>query len=472
MAVVFLAALGYAVLRSDTWKATQTLLVRDEAIGTHNRAGSFESHDSQKAAQELVLERARSRAVVLAAMKSVGPPTVRTSIGAYPNESEIASLQDNISVRAPNGVEFGKTDVLHLEVKAKGKARSIALAVALCESLDEELSEVREQKSRSLIDELDRSAKLASQDLAQATLALSRVETEVGRDLGELRILSESASGDSTLRQTLVGIEAELRTARTTLRTRARMLEMITSARTNPNVIMHMPNEMLAASPALKAIKEKLVASQLETAAMLSERTAVHPKVVAARAMQAEVINQLRGELSSAAGGLLADIEVESSRVAVLEDQKTQMQNRLHKLAAVRATYSNLTADVRHREELLKQSEQKLASVKASLSSAHSSSLITLLDEPFTGDSAVGPRRSIILFAGLVGGLLCGLGVLFLTVAPVEPNPTNERAANSRTQRPQHVREESSSRRTSPQSGLSLRDALTSVQRQGTQIWD
>ena len=45
-------ATGYALLRQETWKATQTLVVRDEAIGNSARQGRFNTTEAMKSAQE------------------------------------------------------------------------------------------------------------------------------------------------------------------------------------------------------------------------------------------------------------------------------------------------------------------------------------------------------------------------------------------------------------------------------------
>ena len=57
---------------SATWRASQAIVVRDEAGGIA-RLGRFDSTDSMKAFQETVLEVARSREVVSGALRALGP---------------------------------------------------------------------------------------------------------------------------------------------------------------------------------------------------------------------------------------------------------------------------------------------------------------------------------------------------------------------------------------------------------------
>ena len=72
------AATIYAVTKSTTWQASQALVVRDEARGM-GRQGRFDSTESMRASQETIIEVAKSRAVVSAALKQLGPPKLLAS---------------------------------------------------------------------------------------------------------------------------------------------------------------------------------------------------------------------------------------------------------------------------------------------------------------------------------------------------------------------------------------------------------
>jgi hypothetical protein len=64
--------------------------------------------------------------------------------------------------------------------------------------------------------------------------------------------------------------------------------------------------------------------------------------------------------------------------------------------------------------------------------------VITPIDTPDAGVQPTGPSRAMLIAAGVVGGLICGLGVLFLTLQPVptasSANPTypEDRESNAR----------------------------------------
>ena len=116
-------ALVFALTRQPTWKATQGLIVRDQTCQRSNR-GEFESLDAMKTAQDTILEIARNRTLVENALKAVGPPEKRRSTDAWPNQDEIDGTLDGIIVSATKGAEFGKTEVIYLNVVANNKQRA------------------------------------------------------------------------------------------------------------------------------------------------------------------------------------------------------------------------------------------------------------------------------------------------------------------------------------------------------------
>ncbi|WP_197442840.1 GumC domain-containing protein [Lignipirellula cremea] len=462
------AALAYALLNRDPWEASQAMLIRDEAVGSLARLGRFDTPESRKSAQEMVLEVARSRSVLREALLEVGAPPRRRSKAAWPTETEIADTRKTVAVKAPSGTEFGKTELFYLRVKDKDRDRAIQLASSICRHLDVQLREVRDQRSASMIDELTRTRNLAADDLQASTEKISAVEVEVGGDLGELRLLTETSAGDSNMRQTLVGIDAELRLARTKQRTEAHLLELITAARHNPQVVVDMPTEMLTALPALKQIKDNLVTAQLKRAELLASRTDRHPMVQNATEQQAEIEAQLHRELGAAASGILAGIEVGATRIRSQMEQRSKIEKRMQHLAAIRAKYSNLSSAVKNREELVKLAEQNLNNARANQAGAAAASLITLIDTPVTGDKPVGPRKAFVVLGGLGGGLMAGLGLLFLLV-PIDlagPAPTSTLIVNGRPLESDRRVPERKQR-----GGLRLRDALAKIQENQSGIW-
>ena len=104
-AIVFIGATAYALTKPAIWRASQAIVVRDEASGNEAGNGQFHSIDTMKTFQETVLEVARNRIVVAGALKSLGPPPQRGGTD-WPSSEDIQKLQKQITVTAPNSVEL------------------------------------------------------------------------------------------------------------------------------------------------------------------------------------------------------------------------------------------------------------------------------------------------------------------------------------------------------------------------------
>lgn len=420
LAVPFVAAaiasLSYALLRPSTWEATQPLHVRDEASGGKplKRIGEFDTPDSMKTAQETILEVAKNQQVISAALVELGPPEARTASGEFPTGLEIEELRKNIRLSPPKGAELGRTEIIYLAVKDHSRARAIALTTAVCNQLEARLKELRINKAQSMISELEKTEKLAKADLDTATTELEAMETLVGPDLGELRVLNEAGAGESNLRSALNQIKSELRQAETLRNTNVELLKFLRAARLDASELVAAPNRLLESQPSLKRLKEGLVDAQLRTAEVLANRTLEHPKVQAALMAEQLVQGDLHKELDTAIRGLDADLIVNDSHIESLETQAAGVTARLERLSGLRARYANLVADVKQRSEILERSKKDLADARATQAGAVSVSLLTRLDAPQTGNYPVGPGRTTIVLGGSFGGLLLGVGLVFL----------------------------------------------------------
>jgi uncharacterized protein involved in exopolysaccharide biosynthesis len=192
-----------------------------------------------------------------------------------------------------------------------------------------------------------------------------------------------------------------------------------------------------------------------------------HPKVQAARAAEELIRQRLHGERAAAINGLKAELQLSTTRAEQLERQLTEVIGRMNRLAGLRAQYGNLIAEVRQRSEMLNKARHELSEAQATQASAHSASLITLLDSPVVGTRPVGPSKELIALAGLLGGLLTGWGMVFLTVPT--PSPALATAVNAPVPPPATGRRTASA----PPAGhgLSLKKALTRLA-QGIFVWN
>ena len=432
--VVALLAAGYAVVRSAAWDASQALMVRDEAMNSAAHPGKFQQPDDMKTVQETILELARSRTVLSAALADVGPDAKHNADQIWPTDSAIAALQGHVKLTPPKGAEFGKTEVFYLNVEAESRPRAIALAGAICKQLQARSQDLRDQKAQSLIAELSKTVGLANAELATTTNALTRAESQVGADLGELRMLNETGGGDSPLHRAVNEMDQELRQAHQTIDGNQELLTLLEASKTDARSLAAAPNRLLEAQPVLRRLKDGLVDAQLRTAQLSGSLMPDHPSLKAAKTAEDEIATRVRSEVDAAIVGVQSELQVAQQRAKLLESQLTDARARLSKLADMRAQYANLVAERNQRADILKSAEQQMAEARASSAAARTASVIAAIDAPVAGDAPVGPGKATITLAGALGGLMLGLGLVFLTVQPSKSDvavQTGEAVQNS-----------------------------------------
>lgn len=419
-AVLTVLSLGYALVRSPVWEASQAFVVRDEALNSVSRQGRFDSVESMKTTQETVLEIARNPRVVAAALAEVGPPASRRTTDDWPSDRDVESARDLITVTAPRGAEFGRTEVIYLTVKWEDRQQAVAMAKAICRQMELFWQNLRNVKAQSMIDEAAKTAALARADQEASTRQLEALERELGSDLGELRTLNEQGTGESNLRSSMNKIQEELRQARATREIRAQQQGFLKAALDNPDQLLATPGQLLESQPALKRLKDGLVDAQLRKAELMGKMSADHPHVQTALQAEAQVRKNLHDEVQVALRGVEADLKVSEALVQSLDSQLADVRRRLDRLAGIRARYSNLVADVRRNAENVERTQKALADAKAAQGAALSTTLITRLDDPLTGSKPVGPSAAVIVLVGFAGGLGLGMGLVLL-VTPVGP---------------------------------------------------
>ena len=433
---VVIGSLGtlYAFVRSPSWKAWQVLHVRDEINSTDD--GRFDSNDARKAAQETVLELARSRAVIEAALNQLEPPRSLFRLTKWPSSKEIAAVQDAVAVVAPKGAEFGKTDVLHLTVKSDSPESACTLNKVLGEQLFLRMQKYRTKKTAEIIKELEEKLRVTKTNLNLSTKRLEAMEKQVGSDLGELRSLDRTGSGESNLRTTLTQIETDLRAAQKERTAQQELYEILKAARDDSDKLVATPSEMLARATSLSSLRAGLVEAQLRIAQLSGKMSESHPILKAAIKAEKEVRNQLRIEIPAALNSVAADLKVTDALTASLRSELNEVQNRLSQLAILRAPYSNLLNEVQHHTEQLRQVRESLANAQAAQGASKTSSLLTRVGEIEVGDSPVGLGKTSIIAGSWCGGFIVGLG-LVLVLSPAsfghQPRSSVGRRASDRT---------------------------------------
>jgi uncharacterized protein involved in exopolysaccharide biosynthesis len=411
-------AAGYALVMPRYWEASQALVVRQETAGSRGPTpGKFADLYEMRTLQETILEVAKSQQVVVETLKAVDERL--TGVAKEPTAEDIEKFRDRLMMLPPHGGEFGKTEVFYFYVKDRSRIRAMELVSELCHRLDAALKDLREQRAKGLIVELEQQVELAAENHAQETQRLVDFESQVGPDLGELRMLHSASSGQSDLRQESVQLEADLRKFETQVRETEQLLALLKAADEDPQKLIATPNSLLAAQPALRRLKDGLVDAQLAKARLSGTRSTEHPRVQAAFEAEQQIRSDLHDELLSAIQGAEVELSLGRQRVASTQKRLGDLDARLTRLAQRRGEYSNRVAAVDNSRVTLDQARQNLSTARAAQAAAHSGSLVTRIDQPETGPYPAGPGRTFVAGAGAMGGLMLGLGLVFLSTGNV-----------------------------------------------------
>ncbi len=445
--VCALLAAAYSFVAPRNWDATQALIIRPEAASvSEERLGKFSDLSEMKTLQETILELTKSQSVVAATLREVGPPVGYSIVAQWPTALDVEEFRKNIDMRPPGGAEFGKTEVFYLSVSDHDRNRARALVATLCEQLEHRMQQLRDQRAQSMIVELERTVNMASNDLAAETKKLSTFEAKVGADLNELRSLNAQVGTQGGVSQELQAIEAERRANDATHQENVRLLVLLRSAQNDTQRLLATPSSLLKSQPSVNQLKEALVTAQINTASLLGSRSDQHPYVVAAREAETLLREQLHNEVNVAIRNLEVDVEMNADREAALLTKWNTSRDRISRLAESRAEYANLVASVENHSRLVEAAQKNLADVRARQAGALSASVISRIDGVEAGIYPVGPSRKIVTAAGGVGGLILGLGVVFLfaagpstqSVAPVKSvtSETSDRPVTVAVQKP------------------------------------
>lgn len=409
----------YTLVTPRQWKTTQALIIRPEVASVSDeRLGKFSDLSEMKTSQETVLELAKSQHVIQATLREVGPPHGYRHPDVWPTPLDVEKFRACVDMRPPGGAEFGKTEVFYLSVVDSNRDRTTALLVALCKELEHRTQELRGKSAQGMIAELERTVSMANNDLSVETNKLSAFESNIGADLAELRSLSADAGNQSEVAQELAGIETERRANEANRNGNERLLKVLVAAEKDPQQILATPNSLLVSQPSVSQLKNALVNAQLHTADLLGSRSEDHPFVIAAREAEDLIRKQLNNEIGVAIRGLQVEIDLCVDREKSLLSRKTVARERVLRLAKARAEYTNLVASVQNHSRLVEAAQKNLADARARQAAAHSASLISRVDNVEAGVRPVGPARKTIVAAGGVGGLILGLGVVFLFATP------------------------------------------------------
>lgn len=418
-----LVGVSYALLKDDLYSASQPLVVRDEASNSVVRLGRFPSQTELKAAQKTIQEMAHNREVVAAALRQIGPPSGRPDPEWPSTELVDKMAATRVNLLAPQGAEFGNTEVVYLQVKAETQQRASAFCLAMLESLTKQLRQVRHVRADSMIAELQHTRDLAAKNLDESASKIRAMEVKFGSDLGELRNLNDTISGDGTNRRSLEEITKELNAAELSLEKRESLYQLLLAGSQDPQHLLINGGDLLDSEPSLLRLKDGLIDAQIESSRLSGIYTDNNPKQRAALAAETEIRSRMQQEAAAVIQAMKPMLELERAQVDRLQRRQQQLSARLDRLAKARADYAKLDAELRQRTEQLADAERALADAQAIRSAALSTNLVADLGPPQVTDQPVGPAGSVLAGGSTMAGLIFGLGTVFL----IAPGPSDTR---------------------------------------------
>lgn len=408
-------ALGYALFKYDSWTARQSLVIRDDLVGKSFKPGRFESLDSLKSAQETILEIARKPQVISNALKNLGPPPMMlTGRQHWPSEKVIEDVQGTILIGAPNGAEFGKTEVILLSAKASSRERARQFIELLLTEIDQKLREVRSAKIQSMSEELGQAVETARISFETSAKQLQQMDAKFGADLSTLRSLNLPNASDGSIQKTISEIRSEQRRQATEVDLAKKQQEMLIKSYQDPAQYLVTSSELLKMQPRLEQLVAGLSASQLELAKVSGKYTEEHTEVKSAKRAILDIKVQILKEIQASIHALGANIEFGEDRIRKLVESENKLEDRLSELSSARVEYDKLEQEVSKKSEVLGQARQELVQVQSVGQS--NIDLLTRVGEPQVSTRPDGPGKRMIVVAGVLGGLLIGFGLFMFTV--------------------------------------------------------
>jgi hypothetical protein len=401
------------ILGPRQWGASQTFVVREELIGRIVGPGRFDSLDRMKTAQETISELARRPGVVRRTLQAIGPDSIFSGKD-WPDEATVESVGQSISFYAAGGGDFGKTEVLTMQVKASTRERGRSFVAALFNELQTEVRLFRQERAKSMVQETGQALEIASQRYDEAMLRLSGMEKEMGADLSDLRSLSEPMGGSGELRKQSALIESEVRGISARLAVNRELERHLLAIREDSTRLLVTPRELLESQPVLARLKDRLVDAQFTLATASGNYTNKHPRVQAAAKTVSDLQSQIVGEMETAIAGLASQRTILEQETVELNGKIQKINSRLRTLAGKRAGYSQLVDEVGQAKEALGRAKQEMIQAEGIFKAAASVDLMTPVDEPYVTTQPLGPGKKAVLLGGLLAGAFVGIGLLMM----------------------------------------------------------
>lgn len=410
-------------LRSESWTARQSFLVRDDLLGQAYKPGRFESQESMKSAQETILEVSRRPQVIRAALTQLGPEPGAAASEDWVTDELIESMQGSIEISAPNGAEFGKTEVIVLTSKASTRERSRKFIELLSSEIVTQVNRVRGLRFQSMEAELLEARDSSKRQLDASTKQLQALDALLGPDVGVMNALNDSQAGDTPMKREILQIKIESRQLETQLEMAQTTLGALKDVKENPKSVIHLSSDVLRQQPALNRYKDELVRLQsalsIELAAKHEKHAGSKRARLAVQMMEKQILDSIQGEIN----GVESSITMQQNQLQRLNGEVAKLNQRLITLSSKRADHLRLSAEIKELTSTANKAQASLSQIQSLAKSTRDAGLITPVDAPQVGTRPDGAGRKIVAAAGGIGGLMVGLGLVLLVAPPMEPSP-------------------------------------------------
>lgn len=408
-------SLVYALLAQKRWRASQTMLLRDDLLGQSFKPGRFPSQESLKNAQETLLHIAKKSSVIREALRQTYPDKAESE--AWPPATLVDQTRELVSLLAPNGSDFGKTDVVVLSVYQATPESAKLFAERLSEQIEVHLRMFRMDVLRSMERELQLQYNQARTEFEAVAAPVRELVDAAGIDLESLRSFKDS-QGSFELQRVIENIKTEKRRFQTELQTCEKQLQLLREARANPQRSFVRNNELVQHQPALRKLTDGLNEAKLAYNTLAGTLLPDHPRVKGAQQAIENLELQIASEIELIEESLRTQMELAKSQVEFFQNEEAKYERRMLSINERRVDFQQLTNDLSQRLEALSKLQTNLSEIQSLASTADKVSLVSIVGPPELATKPKGTSRALLVLLGILGGGLLGLGIAFLNDDP------------------------------------------------------
>jgi polysaccharide biosynthesis transport protein len=409
---------------AQSWTTRQRLLIRDDLLGQSFKPGQFSSTDTMKSRQETILDIARNTEVIRNTLTAVGPASNSGFFGSgdYPDNRAIEDFQGQISLSAPNGAEFGTTEVMVLSVKASKPDRSLKLIIKLLEEIEHQVEKVRNSQLQSMELELQAARDAAKASLQESIGQLRQMERTLGVDSVTMANMTSSMPGDNSIKSEMLQIQAEKRGFEAQLESLQTSLKTLNEAESNPLLIVSSASSFFRDQLKLSELAKSLVESQKSLALVAGKYQQAHPTVQHFVEQLDIMTEQVAKEMLLLRTSLQSQISELDQRISRLDDLIDQHHRRLMTLNEKRGEHLAINAEIAKRTESLNQYEATLKNIQSCRSASGDAVWVTRMGDPQPSSQPDGLSKRATVMAGGLLGFLFGAGLIVLVTPLSSPD--------------------------------------------------